>query len=130
MTEYNRAPGRGHHGSAGVRPMQVDRQPSPWPCAAILLVLLLLCLIAPHYWQDSTQPAPAIGAARDIASERLPHGEAAARLLSRSTQTDYAGLSFDFASNPIGQFANSSHSDLVDLVMPPTIDQLVALHSA
>ena len=62
MTEYNRANRPRHHESAGERPMQVDRQPSPWPCVLMLAGLLLFCLAVPYYWQHDELPKPASGA--------------------------------------------------------------------
>ena len=34
--------------------MQIDRSPSRWPYVAVLVCLLVLCLIAPLYWQSSS----------------------------------------------------------------------------
>ncbi len=31
--------------------MQVDAKPSPWPCAVMLVGLLLFCLTVPRYWE-------------------------------------------------------------------------------
>src|SRR5207237_7191677 len=85
MSEYSRAPGRGHRELAGERAMRVDRQPSPWPCAAMLAGLLLLCLMAPHYWQNTaTVEYAAIGAPAEVAygfSETGPNWNADARVL-------------------------------------------------
>ena len=41
--------------------MQVDQQPSPWPCVAMLVGLLLFCLAAPFYWQHDLVPATLAG---------------------------------------------------------------------
>ena len=66
MSEYSRAPGRGHRTTVGDRAMQVDRQPSPWPCVAMLAALLLLCLMAPRYWRNTVAlEDPAIGVEAD-----------------------------------------------------------------
>src|SRR3954466_9220007 len=65
MTEYSRAHRRGHRDLVGERSMRTGRHPSPWPCVAMLGALLLMCLMAPQYWetnvdcQDPTINAPA-----------------------------------------------------------------------
>src|SRR3954468_2044153 len=76
MSEYSRAPGRGHRTTARERVMQVDRQPSPWPCVVMLAGLLLLCLMAPRYWQNTVVVEdPAIGSATDLAFDGLEGGQ-------------------------------------------------------
>ena len=39
--------------------MQCDKQPSPWPCVAMIVGLLLFCLAAPQYWQHDASPSVA-----------------------------------------------------------------------
>ncbi len=43
--------------------MQVNKQPSPWPCVVMLVGLLLFCLVVPSYWEQE-QPSPAGAALR------------------------------------------------------------------
>ena len=98
MSEYSRAPGRGHRATARERAMQVDRQPSPWPCVAMLAGLLLLCLMAPRYWQNTVElEDPAIGVDSDIAFDDLDGGQYRATNGDISANPNFAGGLFDFS---------------------------------
>src|SRR3954463_3082818 len=108
MSEYSRAPGRGHRISAGERAMQVDRQPSPWPCVAMLAGLLLLCLMAPRYWQNTVQSEdPAIGVDAGVVFDDLAYAQ-----LRATGNTNVAGGPFDFSGIQIGRFAGGTSSEL------------------
>src|SRR3954447_24902608 len=97
MSEYSRAPGRGHRTTARERVMQVDRQPSPWPCVAMLAGLLLLCLMAPRYWQTTTQSDdPAIGLDAGVALDDLGVAQFQAANRDPSAPPNFTGP-FDFS---------------------------------
>ena len=81
--------------------MQVDRQPSPWPCVAMLAGLLLLCLMAPRYWQNTVVlEDPAIGAQAEVASADLDHGQYRATNDNNSANQNLAGGLFDLLRRP------------------------------
>ena len=125
MSEYSRAPGRGHRATARERAMQVDRQPSPWPCVAMLAGLLLLCLMAPRYWQNTVGVEdPAIGVAADVAFDGLGGGQYLATDCDRPADPNLAVGLFNFSGINIGRLANESKSDLLNLCAPPPIDEL------
>src|SRR3954468_1345177 len=95
MSEYSRAPGRRHRATAGERAMQVDRQPSPWPCVAMLAALLLLCLMAPRYWQNSVTPEdPAIGSASEVAVAETTLGDCPIAYIDFSAKSEFADWVF------------------------------------
>jgi hypothetical protein len=130
MSEYSRAPGRGHRTTARERVMQVDRQPSPWPCVAMLAGLLLLCLMAPRYWQKTLQSEdPAIGVDASVAFDELGCAQYQATNCDRSAQPSFAGP-FDFSGIQVGRFASGTSSDLLNLFAPPPIEELIATHAA
>jgi hypothetical protein len=130
MSEYSRAPGRGHRTTARERVMQVDRQPSPWPCVAMLAGLLLLCLMAPRYWQKTAQSEdPAIGVDDGVAVDDLDGAPYPAANRDFSARPSFAGP-FDFSGIQIGRFARGTSSDLLNLFAPPPIEELIATHSA
>src|SRR4051794_32849241 len=128
MSEYSRAPGRGHRTTARERFMQVDRQPSPWPCVAMLAGLLLLCLMAPRYWQKTVQSDdPAIGVDDCVALDDL----GCAQNLDRDRPAHPSfGAPFDFSGIQIGRFASGTSSELLNLFAPPPIEELIATHAA
>ena len=89
--------------------MQVDRQPSPWPCVAMLAGLLLFCLMAPRYWHNSAPPEVAtIGGVADSAS-------------AHSSLSDEA----DFSGGPLDLVGATTQ-----LGGPPTIEELIAARTA
>src|SRR3977135_3436956 len=96
-SEYSRAPGRGHRIPAGERAMQVDRQPSPWPCVAMLAALLLLCLMAPRYVRNTAAlEDPTIGVEADAtAVYDLERGQYRASVDDISANPSFAGGLFD-----------------------------------
>src|SRR6188472_2258633 len=104
MSEYSRAPGRGHRATARERAMQVDRQPSPWPCVAMLAGLLLLCLMAPRYWQNTiVMEDPAIGFENDVAFDTLDRGQYQPAGDFSGAKSNI-GVQFDFSGISIGRF--------------------------
>jgi hypothetical protein len=111
--------------------MQVDRQPSPWPCVVMLAGLLLLCLMAPRNWQNTVGVEdPAIGAASDIAFDDLEGGHYLATDGDRPANPNLTVGLFDFSGINIGRLADESKSDLLNLCVPPPIDELIATHAA
>src|SRR5690349_12320658 len=124
MSEYSRAPGRGHRLSARERAMQVERQPSPWPCVAMLAGLLLLCLMAPRYWQNTVVvDDPAIGAETSVTFSDFDRPQDRVELGNAHGQFDFTGIG-------IGGFAVGTNNDLLNLCAPPPIEELIATHSA
>ena len=127
MSEYSGAPGRGQRNSVGKRAMQVDRQPSPWPCVAMLAGLLLFCLMAPRYWRDSDpQEDATIGLASDS-----PHGSSeASRSVASTTnvseQRNFSGWNINFENMELGRLARAGNNDLLNLLGTPTIEELIA----
>ena len=72
--------------------MQVDRQPSPWPCVAMLAGLLLLCLMAPRYWQNTVVVEnPAIGLENEISFNDLARDQYRANPDDMSANPSLAG---------------------------------------
>ena len=131
MSEYSRTPGRGHRTSARERAMQVDRQPSPWPCVAMLAGLLLLCLMAPRYWQNTVVlENPAIGLENEIAFDDLARDQYRANHDAISANPNLVGGQFDFSGISIGRFASGSNTDLLNLCTPQPIEELIATHAA
>ncbi len=131
MSEYNCTPGRGHQQSARERAMQVDRQPSPWPCAAILAMLLLFCLMAPHYWQNTSQPDDAtLGPVPEVALGRSTQDTKPAAEFDNSNEAKFSGWAFDGDGISAGKTANSANRDVLNLLAPPTIEELIDVHCA
>src|SRR3990172_5706925 len=93
--------------------MQVDRQPSPWPCVAMLVGLLLFCLTVPRYWRNDNPIAPE----RAIKSNAPSPNEA-------------VGLRFGMGGAHAGfgvlSAGPSPDNDLLHLFAPPTIEELIA----
>src|SRR2546423_15602789 len=93
MSEYSRAPGPGHRATARKRAMQVDRQPSPWPCVAMLAGLLLFCLMAPRYWRNTSSAEVAtIGAPSETAGDGTETNRIAAMNFDYLGQPDFSGV--------------------------------------
>jgi hypothetical protein len=111
--------------------MKVDRQPSPWPCAAILAMLLLFCLMAPHYWQNTSSPDDVtLGPAAEVAGGCLGRDTKAAAEFENSDEANFSGWAFHCEGMPVGNFANAPNRDVLNLLAPPTIDELIAVHGA
>ena len=51
--------------------MQVDRQPSPWPCVVMLVILSVLCLMVPRYWRHEAELSKA-PSARPLLPHQVP----------------------------------------------------------
>src|SRR3954451_24315984 len=129
MTEYSRAPRRGHRELAGERSMRIGRHPSPWPCVAMLAALLLMCLMAPQYWetnvvcQDPTINGPSDG--RRNALELSPGWGG----IGRSGDANFDELTFNVAVTATDQSANTATDDsLASVAVAPTIEELVNHH--
>ncbi|MCI0332178.1 MAG: hypothetical protein L0228_03000 [Planctomycetes bacterium] len=108
--------------------MQVDRQPSPWPCVVMLVGLLIFCLTVPKYWRKPTKAVEspvAVETTRVQAHQRSPKSA-----LSLVPYAVSGGPSFDFA------YAARQHSttpskfvldnDLLSFWASPTIEELIA----
>lgn len=117
MSEYNREHRLGHPTTAKDRVMEIQRQPSPWPCVVMLVGLFLCCLAAPCYWQHE----PAESSAGDPSQ-------------ARREQRELAAFSFRVVYSPLENqlwskqptLATSPNSEILDLWVPPSIDELVA----
>lgn len=128
MSEYSGAPGRGHRGSVGKHAMQVDRQPSPWPCVVMLGVLLLFCLMAPRYWRNGATPKDAtIGHSDDVADCGLR--DTNERPTEFAGKASFPGWTLNLDGIEIGGFANSPDRELLNLMGTPTIEDLIAARS-
>lgn len=109
--------------------MQVDRKPSPWPCVAMLIALLLVCLTVPLYWQsDKTPRDVASGNSDDLpaaAFSSIVPGCAARSLLGSATAIGpyVPGFADVNLGLPAGLLADNS---LLSLCPPPTIEELIA----
>jgi hypothetical protein len=94
--------------------MQVDKQPSPWPCVVMLAGLFLFCLAAPYYWQQDQPPTVA------TAVHTNPHQS------QPSPELTWPNSHNDFANVPMTTFGASPNADLLSIWAPPTIEQLIA----
>ncbi|HEX4413871.1 MAG TPA: hypothetical protein VH107_09615, partial [Lacipirellulaceae bacterium] len=94
--------------------MQVDKQPSPWPCVVMLAGLFLFCLAAPYYWQDD-QSASTVTTASATPHRCLP-----------SPELTWPSSHNDFAQVETSAVSENSNADLLRIWAPPTIEQLVA----
>ena len=131
MSEYNRAPDRRHRALARERTMHVDRQPSPWPCVAMLAGLLLLCLLAPRYWQNTiVMDDPAIGAEADAAVSELALGRYRAGHQVSPADVAVNGGLFDVSGISIIGISSRSHGDALSFGGQPSIEELIATQSA
>ncbi len=107
--------------------MQVEQQPSPWPCVIMLAGLLLFCLAAPYYWQHE-QPSKS---AADAEFFRL-HAHGSGRFAvgtarsPESTTLVLPNSQFDFGNVRVGMVGSVPNSDLLNLWTPPTIEELIA----
>lgn len=111
--------------------MQVERQPSAWPCVAMLAVLLLLCLLAPRYWQNEvTSDDPTIGQAADVAPGDTDLDLRRTAEVDYSAKSDFAAWLFDSGRIDFGRLAGTSNSDLLNSLAPPPIEELIATHAA
>lgn len=96
----------------------------------MLAGLLLLCLMAPRYWQTTAQlEDPAIGIDAGVAFDEEGGAQYQATNCERSAQPRFAGP-FDLSGIQIGRFASGTSSDLLNLFAPPPIEELIATHSA
>src|SRR5262245_1396781 len=119
MTEYSRAPRRGHRDLVPDRPVRVDREPSPWPCAAILALLWLMCLVAPDCWQTTGMQDAAMNAPPDMASDeiQIPAAWVAQEGPAGGANYNWAPLeTADYATNSWG---NSNNADRLPISTAP-----------
>ncbi len=125
MTEYSRAQSQRHQESAERLDMEVEKQPSPWPCAVMLLALLLCCLAAPWYWQQdpSAESTDATGFPRD---SLFGHTGSSAP----PTPSVLRGLHFNFGGTKVGMLGQEPGNALPNLWAPPTIEELIAARGA
>jgi hypothetical protein len=96
----------------------------------MLAGLLLLCLMAPRYWQNAVQSEdPAIGVDAGIGFDDSSGAQYAATNRDLSAYPNFA-VPFDFSGIQIGRFASGTSSDLINLFAPPPIEELIATHTA
>lgn len=109
--------------------MQVDRQPSRWPCVVMLIGLVFFCLIIPRFWR---KPIIDVSTSKqDHAPERL---EVASKNSAQSVLAPFritpenGKYSFGFAkhnsTNTPAAFVLDN--DLLSLWAPPTLEELIA----
>ncbi|HEY3391317.1 MAG TPA: hypothetical protein VGK58_01325 [Lacipirellulaceae bacterium] len=115
--------------------MQVDSKPSPWPCVAMLVALLLFCLTMPRFWQPGN-PATN-GTAGDETSNVTDVEQVWAFDSTYSMfQAPYAALNPYTALNPLGATGfheleldltgrTMADGSLIAICPPPTIDELI-----
>src|SRR6188768_2444575 len=89
MNEYNRAQGSRHPRSTPKRVMEVENQPNSWLPSAILLLLLIICLAAPRFWQRDVATSYSRG---DFAGPSpFGHGESTAnQIVLPKSSTDFS----------------------------------------
>src|SRR3954454_15289013 len=126
MTEYSRVPRRGHRELAPERSMRMDRHPSPWPCVAMLGTLLLMCLMAPQYWETNVIcQDPTINGPSDAGWDALELSPKWGSI-GRSGGAEFNGLTFNVAAPGQDQSANTATDDAIaSFAVAPTIEQLV-----
>ena len=94
--------------------MHVDQKPSPWPCVAMLVGLLLLCVSAPLYWR-SDEPSTEMNTDSFVNyGGQEPRGVAEFSFIRE--------LKPRFGKIP----GPSSENDLLSLWAPPTLEQLIS----
>lgn len=129
MSEYSGAPGRQVRNSIGRRAMEVDRQPSVWPCIAMLAGLLVLCLAAPQYWQNKSVLEDAtIG---PMAERNSPDSKADASMAAtpRATATGLSSWPFQFDGFSFGRIADADPDPQRSSVVP-SLDELISTRIA
>jgi hypothetical protein len=94
--------------------MQVDRQPSPWPCVVMLVILSVLCLMVPRYWRHEAELSRA-PSARPLLPHQVPRigGDGA------SGAWGYSGTTGQFPSDLL------SDRNFAAIFGTPSIDQLI-----
>lgn len=105
--------------------MQVDKQPSPWPCVAMLVGLLLFCLAAPRYWQPDDSP----NSSADIELTNEHAGEGRFFDPTASSGLALPDSRFEFGDVKLGLFGNIQNADNSNPWATPTIEELVAARS-
>lgn len=121
MTEYNRACRSGHPTAAKGRFMEIEQQPSPWPCVVMLAGLLLCCLAAPCYWQHR-QSNLATADDTSAAPRKLPD------LATFSFRAAYSSFEGNYALKQPSDKENPN-LEILSLWAPPSIEELVAAHA-
>jgi hypothetical protein len=95
-----------------------DRQPSPWPCVAMLAGLLLFCLMAPRYWRNTVSTDEvALGLSTDTTS-------ASSKIADKA---NFAG--WPFGAN-VGRLVGLPNTGFAYLLDAPTIEELIDARSA
>ncbi|MFO0790744.1 MAG: hypothetical protein U0805_14910 [Pirellulales bacterium] len=105
--------------------MQVEREPSPWPCVLMLAGLLLFCLAAPYYWscehakQQTAEMFHNDGGLFVSGSDGV---KAVAPFALPSSRYDFGNIHF-------GLMADAQTGESQVSWGSPTIDELVAAHT-
>jgi hypothetical protein len=109
--------------------MRVDRQPSPWPSVVILAGLLFLCLMAPRYWRSGVvQHDSPIGIEAELADDDWETRYDVHPF--DHTQLNSAAHFFNLDGIGAGRFTGAMKVDLLNVCPPPSIEELVAAHTA
>lgn len=108
--------------------MQVNRQPSPWPCVVMLVGLVIFCLTVPKYWRKPTETA---NSTIELKIPDLPSQQNSAKsAFSLVPHAAQGGSSFDFAYAARQHSATRStfvlDNDLLSFWASPTIEELIA----
>ena len=98
--------------------MQVDPQPSPWPCVVMLVGLLLFCLTVPCYWSDDS-PDNALNADTGEAVSSTPSVP-----FRNWSPTDLPSPLQGIGQNAVGLPALPP-TGLLSLTRRPTIEELI-----
>jgi hypothetical protein len=94
--------------------MQVDRQPSPWPCVVMLVILSVLCLMVPRYWQHEADHSKT-SSTRPL----LPYDVPRTENNGASGTWSYSGSTGEFPSDLL------SDRNFAAIFGTPSIDQLI-----
>ncbi len=107
--------------------MQIDRQPSPWPCLAILAGLLLFCLMAPRYWRHAVTAEDAtIGVSAESVENGSRPSQTAAADFDDSAKSNFAAWPLNFPEPQTYQFDAASPSNPLNQRGASTIEDLIA----
>ncbi len=101
--------------------MEIEQQPSPWPCVVMLAGLLLCCLAAPCYWQRGQAKMAPSNEAADAPRKQLDIATFSFRAVYSSLENNYALKQPSEEKNP--------NLEILSLWVPPSIEELVAAHA-